>query len=397
MKLLKTKYAWIITTLVLSVGYVVSCTKDDQVIEIPQVINSSTDLVSMKVTIPPVIDGIAETIWNEAPKLSFEGVVPDPGGDLFRGNVGNVYQGTLRSLYDDNTIYILAEWNDPNQSILRQPWYFDATTKRWMTESGAPTFNANGTIARPAFGEDKIAFLWNINNSVSGWNNGTCYKSCHTGMSMVDGYARHRTNAVSEKIDMWHWKAARLNAVNQVDDQVQNNIYPNGRSNDAATSGGDKSNSQTLNQAGVGNVSVPKYIIPGRTNYTWILQTEIDNNTAKLVTAIDANGVLTLSDATTIDPNVGTDYQRVGTGVGPKAIPGIYVAPFVGSRGDITCKGIYTGTGWILEIKRALNTGDTVNDVDFSPLKDQYFGVGIMDNTSAAHAIKPNLILKFKK
>lgn len=397
MKLLQKKYTWIIATMVLAVGYMVSCTKGDQVLDVPQTFNNTTDLVSLKVPVGPVIDGSIDGMWANAQKLEFEGVVPDPGGDIFRGLVGNVMQGTLRSVYDNDNIYILAEWNDPTKSILRQPWYFDPATKRWMTESGAPTFAANGTITRPAFGEDKIAFLWNINKTVSGWNNGTCYKSCHTGMSMADGYARHRTNSVTEKIDMWHWKAGRLNVANQVDDQYQDNTYPNGRKNDASTGGGDKSNAQTLNQPGVGNVSVPKYVIPGRTNYAWILQSEIDNNTAKLVTSIDANGVLTLSDATTIDPNVGTDYQRVGTGVGPKAIPGISTSAFVGSRGDISCTGVYTGTGWVLEIKRALKTSDSVNDVDFSTLEDQYFGVGLMNNTSAAHAIKANLVLKFKK
>ncbi len=61
------------------------------------------------------------------------------------------------------------------------------------------------------------------------------------------------------------------------------------------------------------SVDVPKYVIPGRTNYDWIMNSEVTAGTAKLITAVDATGVLTLSDATTIDPNVGTDYQRVGT------------------------------------------------------------------------------------
>jgi hypothetical protein len=112
--------------------------------------------------------------------------------------------------------------------------------------------------------------------------------------------------------------------------------------------------------------------------------------------------VLTLSDATTIDPNVGTDYQRIGEynsgGLGAKAIPGLTLnASYTGSMGDITCKTTYTGTGWIMEFTRLLKTADAANDVDFSSLADQYFGFAIFENAQIAHSIKPNLLLKFQK
>ena len=68
-----------------------------------------------------------------------------------------------------------------------------------------------------------------------------------------------------------------------------------------------------------------------------------------------------------------------------------------GSRGDISANAIHTGSGWILEFKRALKTADAVNDIDLSSLADQYFGCSIFDNVDAAHAIKANLVLKFKK
>ncbi len=69
MKLLKTKYLWVIATLVLAIGYVVSCTKDDQVITTPQVINNSTDLVSINVATAPTIDGTIDPMWANSPKL----------------------------------------------------------------------------------------------------------------------------------------------------------------------------------------------------------------------------------------------------------------------------------------------------------------------------------------
>ncbi|MEX1241570.1 MAG: ethylbenzene dehydrogenase-related protein [Cyclobacteriaceae bacterium] len=375
-----------------------SCTNEDQIIEPVEVINDETDLISVKVNAPPTVDGTVDPLWENSPKLQFSTAVPEVTGDVFRGYTANIIPSvTLRSAYDDNNIYFLAEWVDPTQSLAREPWYFDAATKRWKKESGAPAFSPTGSITRQAFYEDKFAMLWNVNNSVSGWNSGTCYKSCHTGLPASDGSSRHFTNFGTEKIDMWHWKSVRLNPIGQFDDQHQSNLYPNGRKSDSSTSGGEKSNSQTLNQPGIGDVSVPTYIIPGRTNYYWILQSEIDNSTALQVTAIDENGVLTLSDATTIDPNTDVAFQRDGSTVGAKVIPGIYTAPIVGSRGDITCRGIYTGTGWIVEYTRALKTADSEFDIDFSSLSDQYFGFSIFENAQIAHSIKPNLVLKFKK
>ena len=381
--------------LLVSIFLLPFCTKNDQVLDVPNnTINSSTDLVSVKVTTAPTIDGTIDAMWENSPKLEFSTAVPEVTGDVFRGYVGNVIPRiTLRSAYDDNNIYFLAEWVDPTESLSRLPWFFDPVTKLWAQEIGAPVFNANGTIARTAFYEDKISMLWNINNSVAGWNSATCYRSCHTGLPATDGSSRHFTNFVTEKIDMWHWKAVRggVNGAYQFEDQHQYNNYPNGRKGDA---GNDvyKNNVQNL-----GGKNVPKYVIPGRTKYGWILQSEIDANTAKTVTAVDANGILTLNDGSTIDPNVGTDFQRVGAGVGAKAIPGLTIDKYTDSRADITCKATYTSGGWILEYTRALKTADTVYDVDFSALTDQYFGFAIFENAQIAHSIKPNLVLKFQK
>jgi hypothetical protein len=256
-------------------------------------------------------------------------------------------------------------------------------------------------VLRQPFYEDKISFLWNINNSVNGWNSGTCYKSCHTGLPAADGSGRHFTNYPTEKIDMWHWKSVRggVNGSFQIHDQYQNNDYPNGRKGDP---GVDiyQGNTQNLVVTGTSTtIAVPKYVIPNRTDYGWILNSEVTAGVAKLVKAVDANGVLTLEDEVTIDPNVGTDYQRVNGGLGPKAIPGLTLnEAYTGSAGDISCKTVFTsGKGWTMEIKRALKTNDSENDVDFSSLQDQYFGFAIFENSQIAHSIKANLVLKFKK
>ena len=403
MKLLQSKSFLVITIIILFLGYAISCTKNDRVLIVGEpTANNETELVSVKVTTAPTIDGVIDGMWENSPKLQFSTAVPDVTGDVFRGYTGNIIPTvTLRSAYDATNIYFLAEWMDPTQSLTRLPWYFDPATQLWAQESGAPTFSTKGAITRLAFYEDKVAMLWNINNSVSGWNNATCYKSCHTGLPAVDGSSRHFTNFGTEKIDMWHWKAVRggVNGGYQFEDQNQINKYPNGRQGDP---GNDvyANNVQSLVITGSSpavTVSVPKYVIPAKLNYGWILGSEVTAGTAKLVTAVSSTGELTLSDATTIDPNVGTDYQRVGAGVGAKAIPGLTINSYTGSRGDIACKATYTGSGWILEFTRALKTADAIYDIDFSSLADQYFGFAIFENAQIAHSIKPNLLLTFKK
>jgi hypothetical protein len=388
-------------------AYLVSCTNDNQFVKTNPIvpINKVTDLLSVKTTTAPTIDGVVEAFWDNCPKLEFSTEVPEVTGDVFRGYVGNIIpRVTLRSAYDANNIYFLAEWDDPTKSIARAPWYFNPTTKLWAQEKGSYDFDpaTNGGKTRQPFYEDKISMLWNIDNSVNGWNSATCYKSCHTGLPAGDGSSRHYTNFSSEKIDMWHWKSVRggLNGGLQFDDQYQDNTYPNGRKGDDGV-GAYTNNSQKLKITGTATeVSVPKYIIPGRQNEFWLMESDFaSGGVAKLVTAVDANGILTLEGGTTINPNTDTEYQRDGDFVGKKAVPGIYIkdSGYGGSKGDISCTAKYTGSGWIMEFTRALTTSDKVNDVDFSSLADQYFGFAVFENAQIAHSIKPNLLLKFEK
>lgn len=366
---------------------------------------SSSELLSFKVSSSaPAIDGSIDAVWSNVQKLTTTVTVPDPGGNYFKGYVGNSYNVTLRSMYDANTIYFLAEWNDPTESLNRQTWYFDPTSKRWKQESNKPTFDAGGTKTREAFYEDKFAMLWNVNNSSTTFNSSGCYASCHTGLDAAThhGPALHYTNGATERIDMWHWKSVRTDPNNQWDDQYQNDEEfgsEGGRKSDPKTSGGYSDNKQTLVITGdTISVSVPKYVIPNKTNYYWILQSEIDGGTAKLVTAVDANGVLTYSGGA-IDPTGNTDYQRVGASTGSKCFPSIVTTAFVGDRGDITAKGVYTGSGWVLEFKRALTATNSQTggcDVQFSTGSTYTFGIGVFENAAIAHAIKPSLTLKFK-
>jgi hypothetical protein len=444
MKLFNQPKFWALTTIALAVGYVVSCTKADQVITQPSTIttNSGKDLVSVKVATAPTIDGTIDASWDLATKLNIKPTAPDPGNNLFTGYIGNSYNVSLRSLYDDQYIYFLAEWADNTHSVNPSPWYFDPILKLWAQEPNSKSFDVNGNLVRDGFGEDRIAMLWNIDNSTSKFAAQTCYASCHVFTPYMDysvtpavmnanANGNHYTNGVNEKIDMWWAHLSKDLVFNQMDDNYQDwsggpgvtslvGGNGNGRHVDGiSVSGksttwpfkptyttspaqGSSNNKQSLKLDGTGaTVSVPLYIKPNASSYYYILATDTASASVARVTGVSSTGVLSYNGGT-IDPNVGTDYQRIGDAVfgtdGPKCFPSYIASPLIGERADITCSAVYTGTGWVVEYKRKLKTADTLKqDIDFTSLQDQPFGVAVWDNSNYQHCIQPNLLLKFQK
>ncbi len=222
----------------------------------------------------------------------------------------------------------MVEWEDPTKSVIDRPWYFNPTTKAWAREDNKPVFNTNGVKTRDAFNEDKFAFLWNI--STYDFDAKTCYSSCHlnvpsidpaTGKTIPASGGNHWTNNINERIDMWHYHLMKDQPYDQLSDEYQDwnlgAINGNGRKRDTQlkTTDGVVTNTQTLTITGkTTTMAVPKWICSrcyqsrfysGKRNWK--------TGSAKLVTAVDSNGVLTY-DGGIIDPNVGTDYQQVGTG-----------------------------------------------------------------------------------
>src|SRR5665213_1513792 len=84
MKLIHNKKFWVTATIILLLGYMVSCTKKDQIITTNTPV-STTTLVSVKTSTPPTIDGSIDAAWNNAPKLNITPTVPYPGNGLFTG------------------------------------------------------------------------------------------------------------------------------------------------------------------------------------------------------------------------------------------------------------------------------------------------------------------------
>ena len=444
MKLLQKKYLWVTATIVLTIGYVVSCTKDNQVLDLPQTvsINNSSSLISYKTATAPTIDGTVDAIWDNATKLNFTPTVPDPGNGLFSGYSGATYPGTIRSMYDATNIYFLVEIPDVEKNINASPWYFDPVTKLWAKEPGNLTLDVNGNLSRRGFGKDQLAMLWNIDNSTPKFAALTCYASCHVFTPYMDysvtppvykanASGNHYTNGQNEKIDMWWAHPQRGMFYGNMDDEYQdwaggpavtNLVGGNGNGrhmDDQVVTGasatwpyaptyssdatqGSYNNTQNLKLDGTGaTVAVPLWVIPNSTaGFIKIADTSAGGAGVK-ITGVSSAGVLSYSGGS-IDPNSSTDYQRLGTtpnsNDGPKVIPSVILSPVKNGRADISMTAVYTGTGWVYEIKRLLKTPDVLKqDIDFSSLADQPFGIAYFNNSNYQHAIKPNLVLKFQQ
>ncbi len=452
MKIFQHKQFWVITTVILILGYVVSCTKKDQVIINTPASGGSLTLTTVKTGTAPLIDGIIDPVWSNAPKLQVTPQVPDPGNGTFEGYIGLSYSVTMQSMYDANNIYFLVQWNDPDESLLNTPVAYQPATQTLVRQASNYTFDINGNITSIPFNEDKFGFQWNIGNSIALFQSLSCYATCHlnpatqsvsaTGALVTtppNAGGNHFTNGPEEKADLWHIHLMQDKAYGFADDDyidwAGGQLNANGRHSDGAvitstTAGvptyskvaGSVTNTQTLKVNGTGaSVTVPAWVVKGQSNGYALLTPSVtpgvtaatltsvtaeDGTTpALLVTAVNATGALTLSDGTVIDPNVTTGYNVIAdangniTGVGPNAIPGLIMQKYQGGRSDIPFKAIYTGSGWVLELKRALTTTDVAikQDVDFGPLSDVNFGIAVFNKANTAHAVMPGLTLHFQK
>jgi len=323
-------------------------------------------LASMATKSAPVMDGMVDDVWDDAPALVVDVYVPEyPVFDssYFKDS----YNVSMQSLHTDTDIYFLYQWTgDKEESQARQSWYYNTDAGKWMQK---PKYKDDGYYG-PEY-EDKFAVIWEIGDSIDGFAENGCAILCHG--------EKKATNAEGETADIWHWKSDRTGPVNQIDDKWLGFSDGNGRHGDEGT-GAYSSNSQELTDAAGNTVKVPVYWVPGATDYHWIM--DGDKNARKIV-SIDADGNLVDEDGTVL-------VKEKFNGDSNIQIPSIYnIKPGTGGRGDVTEYHNYdkaTGT-WTLEVKRALDTGN-VDDVDFSdPEREYYFSIAVFDAAAIAHAI----------
>ncbi|MBI2857586.1 MAG: hypothetical protein HYX90_00795, partial [Chloroflexi bacterium] len=202
--------------------------------------------------------------------------------------------------------------------------------------------------------EDKLAFIWNINDSIKGFNQVGCLVTCHPGETKPFG--NKYTETQGEIGDIWHFKSVRTGPVGQVDDQYVDStrFSPTtaeaGRKSDAKTGGGYADN-QTADK------KLPAFALPG-------------NEPAPPYWLLDAG-------------KVAFDDSKYGPG---DEVPSIVISPFTGDRGDISAGRSWKDGMWSLELSRKLDTGSKT-DVQYTDLsKTYFFGVAVFDNAAVRHA-----------
>ncbi len=397
-----------------------SCTHDDAPEYGPPIdpgVGESSDvLLVKKFSTTPNFDGDIDDVWKEARPLVNRATVSKAGDriitlngssngdtsleptDLMDPYTGESYSYSLRGGHDGEYLYLLFEWEDEADSRDRQSWYFNEVTSKWQQE------NKYANHKNDKFYEDKFAMMFPIKVNGAypdGFEGGTCTVTCHSGLTDPQPgqkTTRHYMSNNGELADLWHWKRNRNELSQSVDDGYVRDA--DGKEGTAAANGRKGDEGKTPYTTSMKftdpdtNLSGPKYVIPNRTEYYWITQAEIDNGTAIAVTGVAVDGVLKLANNTLIDPNGDVAYSQ---GFGNKRMPSVIINPGEDDfRRDTQVRAKHNGSGWQIEIKRKLNSGDP-NDAVFEIGTEIPFGLVIFNNAAIGHAQSNFLTMKIEE
>ena len=307
-------------------------------------------LVVSRASSAPTLDGAAnDGAWASARPLR----VNLSGGMNFKDGQTTV---TLKSVVTGATIYFLIQYADPTESKRRGPYQKQADGS-WKKLTDPSDKGGDDNL----YYEDKWALIWNINNSVAGFNQSGCAVMCHVGEGKPFG--NKYTSKPGELADMWHMKTGRNGVFGQVDDQYVDDTRYDPKTSPNAGRKGDPGGSEYTAFS----------IVNGKPQYM--------NKDGRAATA------------------GGTYYIKEGEQVAfdDKFKPGDEVASYVvhrvkGDRGDIQAAYRWQSGTWTFEVARKLTTGSKV-DVQFDdPTKTYYFGLAAFDNAQVRHAISGQVL-----
>lgn len=318
-------------------------------------------LTSVKVDKPILLSGAVDNAWSKAAplKVTVDSLPYEPNNGYTGMTETTV---TMKSVYDDEYLYLLLQYKDPTLSLERFPWV-KQTDGSWKQLKAKDSTGHDNT-----YYEDKVGLFWDINTK--GFKEEGCMIACHMDIEGDTSAGRKFTNNPGETIDMWHVKSVRTSPLGQVDDQhvdSTNNGKTNkgwGRKGDVKTGGGYTNNINA-------DKSGPAYMnFPPSTQYKYMVIPSLKT------------------------PFV--DIHKPGD-----VVPGIVITPFQGPRGDIEMRGKWADGVWTVEIRRQLVTqGEKANiqDVQFNDLGKEYpFGIAIFDNSQINHLFHlETLTLKFQ-
>lgn len=355
---------FVFSTLLLFV--VSGCTQQAPPITPPQTgqpgttpVAGKNSLTVIKTTTAPTIDGKAsEDFWGNAPEMT--ATLSNAG--ITQGGTGGKYENgsttvSAKAVYDSENLYLLLRFKDPTESKARGPWILEG-----------------GKLVSKAYNEyyeDKFAILWNIKDSVKGFNEQGCMITCHAATDKEGkAISKHWTNASGEILDMWHWKMVRQNTLNgpdkpglmhdqYMDDRKYDPNNPDTSSAGRKTDPGTKEYEENKNES----KTAPKLVFDGP---------PVNGNPYIIVDGLDKTKPFT------------PDYIK--TMKEGDFIPGAIAKKISGDPADISAKGKWENGMWTLEIQRKLKTPSD-KDIQFDDLTKQYtFAMAGFDNSQIGHA-----------
>jgi subtilase family serine protease len=307
------------------------------------VYDPSRDLVARRTATAPDVDGVVDAVWDDALKL----------GTFVTGNSG-AFDVWLRAMFDDDYIYILAEWTEfnppdpPEPNVERDLWE--------LTSNSTP-----GTWDHKDWGEDRISFFFqDPDNEVENFTSQGCDAICHDLSTM-------HTKNPGEMLDAWIWSAATTNEQGYADDGVlQNN------------------NTLTID---------PKRHHVTDSDMAWDSGADGWWNNTDFPNATERPAYVLRPGATPADPRfldisdaMAVDWATFNITTIPQGtlIPGHVLMAPSGDRADIQSKGVHDGQNWTVEFKRLRDTGST-DDVAFDQVNTRYrFSPSVTNNRTGA-------------
>ncbi len=287
------------------------------------VYDDTFDLIARRTSNPPVIDGTVDGVWNSADVLKAQ----------TQGESG-VPVINMQAMFDDDYIYILASWDEPNipvapsEDVERDAWF--------LTSNSTP-----GTWEHTDWGEDRISFFFeDPDNKVEGFEEQGCDGICH---DLVDMHTKN----LGEMLDAWVWSAATTNPQGYADDGVLLN-----------------NNSVTKDPQRMHVTLADLDWDPGADGW-WV-----NNDTAN---ATERPTHVWKPSASPADPRFmfmddaqAVDWDTFDVATIPQGtfVPGHILMTPDGDRADVQAKGLFDGTSWNVEFKRLRDTGSD-NDVAF--------------------------------
>jgi len=304
-------------------------------------------LVVARAAAAPTLDGDAnDAAWAAAVPLT----VHLSGGMNFRNGETTA---ALKSVVVGDTIYFLLQYADPTNSVQRGPFRKQADGS-WTKLKDPKDAGGDDNV----YYEDKWSLMWNINDSIAGFNQNGCAVMCHAG-EPGKPYGNKYTSKDGELADMWHMKGSRNGVFGQVDDQ-----YVDATRFDAKTN---------PNAGRKGDPGGPDYKAFNLVNG----KPEFMNKDGK---AANAGGTYYIKDG----DQVAFDDSRFKAG---DEVSSYIVYPLKGDRGDIKVAYRWQNGAYTYEFARKLTTGSKF-DVQFSDLnKTYYFGLAAFDNAQVRHAL----------